>query len=116
MPAALYNILIEQGATFSATLEYRDSEYALIDLSGYTARMQIRETINATEFLIEATTGNSMITLGGALGTILIEIPAEDTAALTVTRAVYDLEIIDGDDKVTRIIKGTVQVDKEVTR
>ena len=44
MAAAQYDILIEQGATFSRTFVWKDSSEVAVDLTGYTARMQIRKT------------------------------------------------------------------------
>jgi len=116
MPAATHDILVEQGATYTQNLVWKDGSAAAIDLTGYTARMQFRRTKSATTALLSATTENGYITLGGTAGTIDIEIPDDITAALTVTRAVYDLELISSTGVVTRLIEGDVEISKEVTR
>lgn len=116
MPAATHDILVEQGATYISNLVWKDSDNVPIDLTGYTARMQFRRTKSATTALLSATTENGYITLGGAAGTIDISIPDDITAALTVTRAVYDLELISSTGVVTRLIEGDVEISKEVTR
>lgn len=114
--AGKLNIVIEQGATFNPVLTYRDENAALIDLSGYTARMQIRLAKSDLAFIHELTTENSGITLGGVAGTITLLITDTDTAAFTFTDAVYDLELISGGGIVTRLIEGTVTLSAEATK
>jgi hypothetical protein len=41
MAATTYDILIEQGATYSQVITYKESG-AAVNLTGYTARMQVR--------------------------------------------------------------------------
>lgn len=115
MSAGIVNLLIEQGATFQHRFIWQDANGNVMNLIGYTARMQIRESVNTDETLLELTTDNGRIILGGATGTIDLNIAATDTAAITWKRAVYDLELID-DDTVTRLIQGQVNVSHEVTR
>ena len=91
MSATTYDLLIEQGATFSQVITYKESSVA-VNLTGYTARMQVRATLESASTLVELTTANSRIALGGAAGTITLTISATDTAALTAGRGVYDLE------------------------
>lgn len=115
--AGKLNIVIEQGTTFNPVLTYTDnSEPAVpINLTGYTARMQIRLKQTDTNFIEELTDGNG-ITLGGAAGTIALFISDTDTAAFTFTNAVYDLELIDGSGIVIRLLTGTVTLSTETTR
>jgi hypothetical protein len=44
-----------------------------INLTGYTARMQVRSTLESAEALIELTTANGRIALGGSAGTITLD-------------------------------------------
>lgn len=115
MAAGSYNITIEQGATFSLVVTWEDSAGSAVDLTGRTARMQIRDRVAATDTLIELTTENGRIALGGAAGTITLTITAADTAALDFRSGVYDLEIVNG-AVVDRILEGEVELNKEVTR
>ena len=110
-------LTIEQGATFDITLTWKDENDVLIDLTGYSARMQIRSTISAAASLHELTDSNGGIVLGDAAGTIQLLITAADTAALAFPgkSAVYDLELVNG-TVVTRLLRGTVLLSKEVTR
>jgi hypothetical protein len=114
--AGKLNMVIEQGTTFNPVFTYRDENQSLIDLSGYTARMQIRLKRTSPSFIEELTTGNGKITLGGAAGTITLLLTDTETAAYTFTSAVYDLELIDGSSAVTRLLQGTVTLSTEVTQ
>jgi len=59
---------------------------------------------------------NGRITLGGALGTISLDLTAEETAAIIWDRGVYDLELESGDGTVTRLLQGSFTISKEVTK
>lgn len=116
MTAATRDLVIEQGATFYQPLRWKDSDGNPIDLTNYTARMQIRRNHESDVVLLSLTTENSRIELGGSLGTINLIITAADTKDLNFSEAVYDLELIDGNGKVTRLLQGAVTLSPEVTR
>lgn len=115
MSAATYNIIIEQGATFSRVLTYRDSANAVVNLSGYTAQMQVRTSYEAADVAFEFSTTNGRISLGGAAGTITLSMSATETAALSAGSYVYDLKLVSG-VTVSRPFEGTVTVKRGVTR
>jgi hypothetical protein len=115
MAATTYDILIEQGATYSQVITYKDNGVA-VNLTGYTARMQVRATLESASTLVELTTANSRIALGGTAGTITLTISATDTAALTAGRGVYDLELVSGSGIVTRLLQGVATISRNVTR
>ena len=116
MSAGKHDFIIEQGATFSKVLTWKDSTGTPINLTGYSARMQVRSSVEAASTIIELTTVNSRITLGGVAGTITLNISAADTTALTAESGVYDLELVSGANVVTRLLEGNVIISKEVTR
>lgn len=115
MAAGIYNITIEQGATFERIFTVTEPDGDLRNFTGHTGRMQIRRDVDDATVLLELTTENGRIELGGTLGTIRLIVSAADTAALT-RGGVYDYEDIDSGGEVDRLLKGTVVLDKEVTR
>ena len=117
MASATHDIIVEQGSVFELFFEYRDCEDALIDLTSYTAQMQIREAKDSAAYLVEVTQVDG-ITLGGALGTVLIKIAASITEALDFNKGVYDVELSEaGDSTLTRrVLEGKVKFSKQVTR
>lgn len=117
MAAAKLKLSIEQGATFRKVLTWKAGTPAVaVDLTGCTARMQIRSAIESSTPLITLTTENGGIVLGGVAGTIELIIAPTATAAITWTAGVYDLEIVFSPTEVRRLVYGAVTVSKEVTR
>lgn len=88
--------------------------YTPQDLTGYTARMTIRDRAGGTE-LVALTSADSEILLDVAAFTITLALSAAVTAAFTWTKGVYDLELVSSTGRVTRILSGTVTLSKEVT-
>lgn len=123
MPAGRYSFTIEQGATFSRTITYRNSAGVAVDLTGYSARMKVKSADLATTILDLVNTGATgsqinAITLGGAAGTVTLALTPAQTAALAATTdfdLVYDLEIVSAGGVVTRLLEGRVKVAREVT-
>lgn len=111
-----YNLTIYQGASFSQNMIWQDQEQQPIDLTGYTARMMARTSVNAAEPFLTLTTENGGITLGDDEGTIVLTLTATQTAALTETLGLYDLELIVPGGGVVRLLQGNLTVSKEVTR
>ena len=81
--------------------------------------MQVRSTVDAADVLLTLTTENARIALGGSAGTITMTISAADTAAITWSKGVYDLELVNAGVSPTyvkNLVQGSVSVLKEVTR
>jgi hypothetical protein len=125
MPAGRYNLLIEQGATYTLELQYKDSQGVVVDLTGYSGRLQIRPSIGSpTAYLCLSSslnadgTGLNFSGSNGSTpptsGSIGVYISATTSSMLTFDTGVYDLEIQSG-SFVTRLLQGNVQLSKEVT-
>lgn len=120
MIAGKYNILCEQGSTFTRLLliEQPTDDPAVFepyDLVNHTARMQVRRTIDSSTVIVSLTTENNRITINGEAGQINLLMSDEVTSAIT-SSGVYDLEIIDNSGNVSRVIEGTFTLSQEVTR
>jgi hypothetical protein len=85
-------------------------------LASYTARMDIRESLDDTTPLVSLTSVGGDIVIDTATAEIQIIIADEVTAALDFDEGVYDLELESGTGVVTRLIEGKVAFVKEVTR
>jgi hypothetical protein len=113
MKPGIYNFTVQQGSDFERTMVLSDEDGA-VDLTGYTAALQIRPEVVSEEVMAELTTENGLITLG-ADGTITWTIPAATTALMT-TDGVYDLDLINPSLEIKTYLKGIVRVNLEVTR
>jgi hypothetical protein len=110
-----HDLTIYQGATFQRILTWKNSDGQAVNLTGYTARMMARASIDSATALITLTTENGGIALGGAAGTINLSISAANTATLS-QNGVYDLELINASGVVTRLLEGNLFISREVTR
>lgn len=117
MAAFKVPLKIDQGATFTKQVTWKTGTPALpVDLTGCSARMQARSDVKSSTTLLDLTTANGGITLGGAAGTVTIRLTAAQTEAITWLSAVYDLEVVMADSSVRRLMYGSITVSPEVTR
>lgn len=84
------------------------------DLTGFAARMSIKDKVGGTE-LLSLTTVNGKIVLDAVARTITLILTATETAALLFPKGVYDLELVSPTGFVTAVLSGAVTVSKEVT-
>lgn len=123
MLAATYNFTIEQGATFSKVITWRDSAGVGINLSGYSISGKIkRKTSDQTALatftatLANQTTNPGQFTLSltasqtGALPSV-----AGPTAQKALLECVYDIEAATG-ATVYRLLEGVVSISPEASR
>lgn len=103
------NLVIDQGATFSADLDITDENGDMINLTGYTASSQIRKWYTSSRF-VEFTAS-----VNGDIGIITLSLTANQTASLGAGRYVYDVEITDN-VTISRIVEGIITVNPNVTR
>jgi hypothetical protein len=125
MTAGQYDLVIEQGATFQQVLYWSSntSPPVPMNITGYTAKMQIRSVIGASTALMTLTTGsagagpvyNSGIILGTTNGQITIYITATDTLAISWVTGVYDLDLVSPTGFITRVVQGNVSVNQTAT-
>lgn len=112
--AGIYNFTLDQGSTWTLQIVYKDSNGAPINLTGYTAEMQVRRKFDSDTPVLTLSTSNGGITIVGATGTLNL-IATDEQAAIDPGLYVYDLELSTGGVR-TRLIQGTVTVSGEVTR
>jgi len=98
--------------TSGGILEYNQP----VDLSIYSARMQIRETVDSSTVIHEATSANNQIVLDNTNKTITITIPAGVTQAFTFETAVYSVELFELTGRVIPFLVGGLSLVKEITR
>ncbi len=110
-----YHLKIFQGADLDRTFTYKDENGALVNLTGFTARAQVRTSLEGDQVLLDMTDANGRIVLGGANGTIQLLVTAAITTALTARKGVWDLELIDGSGVVTRLLQGQATIFGEAT-
>lgn len=132
---------LRRGARFNLELAYTDSTGAAPDLTGYTARLDVRTKTDVApatagtailKLRTTPSTGEGTIAIGGTASVTLedgtpatarlitLDAGADLTAALVPTvggaEHVYDLELVSGSTVVDVLVSGQVRVLPEVTR
>ena len=120
MSAAKVNLIIEQGATFSKSILWRDSDGDAVDLTSYVVTMYAKETIDSIHPILAGnsdTAGTITITLedGSVTGLITITITAANTTKLDFMKAFYAIIANDGSDVITRLMEGTLTLSRSIT-
>jgi hypothetical protein len=87
-----------------------------VPLSTYSARMQIRETVDSATVIYSTTSVGGHISLDLVLNTITISIPAAVTQNFDFTTAVYSVELYEAGGLVVPFLTGNLTLVPEVTR
>ena len=105
------NSLLYTQYTNGGVVEYNQP----VPLAGLSARMQLRETVESSVVLYEATSTAGQIVLDNITKTITLTIPGSVTSGFTFLTAVYSLELYDA-TKVIPFLVGNITLVPEVTR
>lgn len=105
------NSLSYTAYTSGGVVEYNQP----IDLSSYSARMQIRETVDSSTVLHESTTANGQLVVNNTDKYIQLTLLGNVTQQFTFTNAVYSIELYNGNN-VIPFISGNLTLVQEVTR
>ncbi len=109
--AIVSNLTVDQGSTFSASIDITDTEDNVLVLTGYTVAGQIRKTYDSsTAVNFTASVSNA------STGEVTISLTPAQTNALVAGRYVYDVEITSAGGTVTRVIEGQLEVTPGVTQ
>ena len=111
--AAVANLSVDQGATFSSDVTVADANGSPFNLSGYTAEAKFAKGYNSVNTRVSFT---STIAADATTGVVSLQLSKTQTEALDDTRYVYDLEITQtSSGNVTRVIEGIITVRPQVS-
>lgn len=110
----IINYELRRGDTFDPSLTYNDSTETPIDLTGYTAKLDIKDAIDGN--IITQLTDVSGITLGGPVAdNVKILILPAVTELYTVASMVYDLELTDTLGVIKTLTEGKITLKLDVS-
>jgi len=142
MPASRYDIYAEQGSTFKLHLHYKYSGGTGIDLSNFTGAMQVRRSSKDDQVILffsnngvtgggitgEFEIGSGIAGVGGIsfntsisggtgyTGGIFIRADATTMKNTPYGKHFYDLELRNSLGEVQRLIEGSFEISREITR
>lgn len=107
--ATKVNLVVDQGTTFSSSITFNDETGNTINFSTYSGAAQLRKHF----------TSSNSVSIGVGLtsnGVVTLSLTANQTANLVAGRYVYDLEVTDAQNRISRLIEGIITVTPNVTR
>lgn len=116
--AVVFNVEIDQGADWFFNVTYEQPAGTPVNITGYTAALQIRSLPPSTTAVLTLTTQNGGITITGATGLVAMHATSVQTALIIEGTYVYDLEIYSyaNPSITTRLVQGQAIVSAQVTR
>ena len=111
--AAYVELYIDQGANFRNVINLTDDvTNSVISLASYNVRSQMRRSyysINASANIVCTITDSSN-------GEITMTLDSANTAGIKAGRYLFDLETVDSNGFVSRVLEGIITVTPQVTR
>ena len=110
------NVSINAGTNYVLPLQWVNLSTNLpFDLSGYSSKLQVRASYTDPIILLEMSTANGRIILGGAQGDIDVVFVPSDTLGIAWSKAIYDLLVTSPLGVDTKLCKGEFIVEPTVT-
>lgn len=110
-----YNHDIQAGTTYDQTLTWKaGTPPTPVNLTGCSAKSQFRSADGT--LMLEMSTANNRLVLGGVNGTIQFKLTAAETTALAWLQTIHDLLITFADGTVKRKVYGVATVTRGVTQ
>ena len=109
------DLIIDQGTTFSSTINISQSDGTLFQLNDYSARGKIKKSFSSSTSVDFTCVVNEN---SPSQDTVTISLNSIQTASLNSGRYVYDVEVFTSDSPaiVTRIVEGQVEVTPSVSK
>ena len=109
--AVYANLTVDQGSAFEGYVYCSVFGNTSVDLTNYTVRAQLRRTYRSTDS-IPFTASIYNVTKG----IIKLALTSAQTDLMTARRYVYDVEVVDSNNNVARVVEGQIEVNPRVTR
>jgi len=110
------NFEVDQNATFNFQVQYtEDDEVTPIDLTGASAKLQVRDTQGGSKLAFTLTSPAGGITINGPTGTLNVKITPTQTNKLFYPKSAYDIMVIDTNGNKIKLLEGFMTLSRSVT-
>jgi hypothetical protein len=109
------NFEVDQNATFSFVVEYKDNNETAIDLTGASAKMQVRDVKGGTKLAVTLTSPSGGIVINGPLGKLTVTLTPTQTNKLFYPKSVYDIMVVDSNGNKIKLLEGFMTLNRSVT-
>jgi hypothetical protein len=110
------NFEVDQNATFTFEVQYtEEDEVTPIDLTGATAKMQVRDTKGGSKLAFTLTSPSGGITIDGPNGKLTIKITPTQTNKMFYPKSSYDIMVVDSNSNKVKLLEGFMTLSRSVT-
>ena len=109
------NFEVDQNATFCFIVEYKDNNGNAIDLTGASAKMQVRDTKGGAKLAVTLTSPSGGIVLDAPNGKLTIKLTPTQTSKLFYPKSSYDIMVIDSNANKIKLLEGFMTLNRSVT-
>ena len=109
---AYAELTLDQGTTFSATIELTNDDNTPIDVTDCEFSAQVRKSFYSGNTAAELT----VTAVDTPNGVITLSLSAEETSNVKPGRYLYDLKMLNSANVTSRVIEGILTVTPQVTR
>ena len=110
------NFEVDQNATFTFEVQYtEEDEVTPIDLTGATAKMQVRDTKGGSKLAFTLTSPSGGITIDGPNGKLTIKITPTQTNKMFYPKSAYDIMVVDSNSNKVKLLEGFMTLSRSVT-
>ncbi len=106
---------VDQNTTFTFIVEYKDTNGAPINITGSTAKMQVRDTKGGSKIAFTLTSPSGGIVIDPLDGKLTIRMTPTQTNKLFYPKSSYDLMLTDASAVKTKLIEGFLTLSRSVT-
>jgi len=109
------NFEVDQNTTFTFIVEYKDNNGLAIDLSGASAKLQVRDTAGGSKVAYTLTSDGGGIVIDDVLGKLTCKATPTHTNKLFFPKSSYDLMLTDSNLNKTKLLEGFITLSRSVT-
>lgn len=107
---------VDQNTTFKFQVQYtEDDEVTPINLTGASAKMQVRDTQGGSKLAFTLTSPLGGITIDGPTGTLNITMTPTQTNKMFYPKSAYDIMVIDSNNNKIKLLEGFMTLSRSVT-
>ena len=110
------NFEVDQNATFTFEVDYtQEDEVTPIDLTGASAKMQVRDTKGGSKLAFTLTSPAGGILIDEPNGKLTIKVTPTQTNKLFYPKSSYDLMLTDSNLNKIKLLEGFITLSRSVT-
>ena len=106
---------VDQNTTFTFTVEYKDNSGSPINITGCTAKMQVRDTKGGSKLAFSLTSPSGGIVIAPLLGKLTIKMTPTQTNKLFYPKSSYDIMVTDSNANKIKLLEGFITLSRSVT-